>query len=147
MDSLRRFRRPLRFGHQLEPTDFGQLLFGERSMDHIAFDHAAVGDAKSRIGHVPLNMRGRFNSEIGRLNRTLDVTGDPNPLSKYTAQDGAMFSEEQRRAAHVANNPALYMKVNFGFDVAGDQNIRTDDRNLGLASGRTILSGIGRYWR
>ncbi len=96
-------------------------------MLELAVDMTALLNGDIFIRHVAANARAGADNQIASFDGAFYCARQAGILSYDRALNLAGWSLNKRQASDVANDFAVNMEVNFGFDIAGDYNAVSDD--------------------
>src|SRR3546814_908588 len=109
------------------------------AMRQLAVDLAAILDRDRFIDHVAGDPRGGVDDQRLGFDRPVEQTRDLRGLGGHRALDLACLALDEVRAFQVALDLAIDVQVDAGGDIAGDDDVRSQDRK-----GRMTRAGRDR---
>jgi hypothetical protein len=113
-----------------------------------SFDLRALFDRERIVEDVAGDLGSLEDHEFTRGDRSLDGAGKPGGFRLDRALDRAGFALDERGAGDIAFDRAIDMQICRSGDVAGDREVRSEDREGGIAlAGHALASRITWYGR
>ncbi len=120
----------------------------QRDAVELAVDLAAVLDRDGLIDHVAGNPRGRVDDQRLGFDRPVEQPRDLRGLGGHGALDLARLALDEIGAFKVALDLAVDVQVDAGGDIAGDDDVRSEDRKGRMTrAGRHLSGHCGRQRR
>ena len=107
----------------------------------LAFDLAAIFDRDALVGHVAGDPRGGVDDQRLRLDRAVEQARDLRRFGDDRTLDLASLALDEVGAFQVAVDLAVDVQVDAGSDIAGDDDVRSEDRKGCMTRARRHFSG------
>ena len=109
-------------------------------MLELAFNLTTRCDRQALVKNIAGNAGAGLYYKIACLDRAIDPARKPRRFGDNLTDDHAAFALDDRTAGDVAMDLAINMQVDLGRQIAGDFNIRCDDRKCVSRTAHIIAS-------